>query len=58
VDAPRAFSIHHYAEKKACPVSCHIKQALDLALAKTQKAMETSLDDITLAQIVSQVSRD
>ncbi len=44
VDAPKAFSIHHYTEQKACPVSCHIKEALDRALDKTQKAMETSLD--------------
>lgn len=58
VDAPKAFSIHHYTEYKACPVSCHIKEALDKALAKTQKAMETSLDDISLSQIVSQVNRN
>lgn len=57
VDAPKAFSIHHYSEQKACPVSCHIKDALDKALSKTQKAMEASLDDITLAQIVSQVNK-
>jgi Rrf2 family protein len=57
VDAPRAFSIHHYAEQKNCPVSCHIKQALDHALDKTQKAMESSLGEISLAQIVSQVNR-
>ena len=57
VDAPKAFSIHHYTEQKACPVSCHIKQALDKALARTQKAMEISLNDISLAQIVSQVNK-
>ena len=55
VDAPKAFSIHHYTEQKACPVSCHIKTALDKALGKTQKAMETSLSGISLAQIVSDV---
>ncbi len=53
VDAPKAFSIHHYAEQKECTVSCHIKTALENALAKTQKAMEASLADISLAQIVS-----
>jgi Rrf2 family protein len=57
VDAPRAFSIHCYAEQKACPVSSHIKSALDKALKKTQKAMEASLDDISLGQIVSDVKR-
>jgi Rrf2 family protein len=58
VDAPQAFSIHHYTEQKACPVSCHIKDALDKALSKTQKAMERSLDDISLAQIVSQMNKN
>jgi Rrf2 family protein len=57
VDAPRAFSVHTYREQKACPVSCHIKAALDKALKKTQKAMEASLEDINLARIVSDVKR-
>jgi Rrf2 family protein len=53
VDAPKAFSIHHYTEQKACPVSCHIKAALDKALAKTQQAMEASLGEISLEKIIS-----
>lgn len=53
VDAPKAFSIHHYTEQKACPVSCHIKSALDKALKKTQKAMEASLKEISLEKIIS-----
>src|SRR5947207_10347411 len=32
VDAPKAFSIHGYSAQKACPVSCHIKSALEKAL--------------------------
>jgi Rrf2 family protein len=57
VDAPKAFSIHSYAEQKVCTVSCHIKAALEKALAKTQKAMEASLAEISLAQIVSNVKK-
>ena len=57
LDAPRAFSIHGYAEQKTCKVSCHIKAALEKALAKTQKAMEASLSEISLAQIASDVKR-
>jgi Rrf2 family protein len=57
VDAPKAFSIHEYTEQKQCPVSCHIKDALDKALAKTQMAMEASLGDISLSQIVSHVKK-
>jgi Rrf2 family protein len=56
VDAPKAFSIHGYDEQKACAVSCNIKVALEKALSKTQKAMEKSLDEITLSQIVNQVN--
>ena len=57
VDAPKAFSIHSYAEQKDCKVSCHIKAALEKALAKTQKAMEASLSEISLAQIASEVKK-
>ncbi len=57
VDAPKAFAIHSYAEQKVCFVSCHIKTALEKALAKTQKAMESSLAEISLAQIVSDVKK-
>jgi Rrf2 family protein len=55
VDAPKAFAIHDYSEQKECYVSCHIKTALEKALGKTQRAMEASLAEISLAQIVSQV---
>jgi Rrf2 family protein len=57
VDAPKAFSVHDYSEQKTCFVSCHIKTALEKALAKTQKALENSLAEISLAQIVSDVKK-
>ena len=57
VDAPRAFSIHGYSAQKACPVSCHIKAALEKALARTQKAMETSLAETSLARIIADLKR-
>ena len=57
VDAPAAFAIHDYAEQKTCAVSCHIKAALDKALGKTQKAMEASLDETSLAQVVSEMRK-
>jgi Rrf2 family protein len=52
VDAPRAFCIHTYSEQKGCPVSRHIKSALEKALGKTQKTLEASLADTSLAQLV------
>ncbi len=57
VDAPRVFAIHNYSEQKACFVSCHIKSALDKALNKTQAAMESSLEDMSLAQVVTEVRK-
>jgi Rrf2 family protein len=57
VDAPKTFAIHSYSEQKTCFVSCHIKTALEKALAKTQKALESSLAKISLAQIVSDVKK-
>jgi Rrf2 family protein len=53
VDAPKAFSIHGYSEQKVCPVSCNIKAALDKALSKTQKAMESTLKEISLDKIIT-----
>jgi Rrf2 family protein len=57
VDAPNAIAIHGYKEQKNCPVSCQIKTALEHALGKTQKALESSLRSISLAEIVSEVKK-
>src|SRR5262245_46763858 len=53
VEAPKAFAIHAYPEKKQCVVSCRIKDSLEKALEKTQSGMEASLGKITLAEMVS-----
>ena len=58
VDAPKAFAIHHYTEQKVCVVSCHIKGVLEKALEKTQQAMEGSLAEISLAQIIADTRRE
>jgi Rrf2 family protein len=57
VDAPKAFAIHDYAEQKACLVSCRIKETLDKVLSKTQKDMEASLNEMSLAQVASEVRK-
>ncbi len=57
VNAPKAFSIHSYTEQRSCPVSCSIKTALEKALDKTQRAMEKSLSEITLAEILSNIKK-
>lgn len=53
VEAPKAFSIHHYEEQKPCEVSCNIKKALERALCETQKGLEQSLSKISLADLIS-----
>jgi Rrf2 family protein len=55
VDAPKAFSIHSYPEQKTCRVSSNIKPALAKGLSKTQKAMEAALDNISLAEIMTDI---
>ncbi len=57
VEAPKAFSIHHYEVQSPCAVSCNIKPALQNALNKTQKGMEQSLAKITLAQLISDIKK-
>ncbi len=57
VDAPKVFSIHNYAEQKACIVSCHIKTTLAQVLEKTQQDTESSLAKITLGQIIKNVKQ-
>ena len=57
VDAPKAFAIHNYSEQKVCYVSCHIKTALEKVLGKSQKALEASLEAVSLADIVADVKK-
>jgi Rrf2 family protein len=57
VEAPKAFSIHRYATQRPCVVSCNIKSSLSRVLAKTQTAMEASLEKISLAEIISDLKR-
>jgi Rrf2 family protein len=57
VEAPKAFSIHHYEETKPCQVSCNIKSVLEDALNKTQQGMEDSLAKISLGDLISDIKK-
>jgi Rrf2 family protein len=57
VGAPKAIAIHHYAELKCCPVSCHIKEALGRAQGSAQTALEASLAEISLADVLRDIRR-
>ena len=58
VEAPKAFSIHHYEVQKPCAVSCNIKAALESALERTQLGMERTLAKITLADLLSGIRKN
>ena len=53
VDAPKAFALHAYEPELRCKVSCNIKTALGNVQERSQVAFETSLGDITLAEVIS-----
>lgn len=55
VQAPRAFAIHQYAAKKPCPISCHIKSALQGVLDQTQKSLEQTLAQVSLADVIADI---
>lgn len=57
VESPKAFAVHNYDIQKACPVSCNIKPSLEKVLAKTQKAMEQSLSEVSLAEVITDIKR-
>jgi Rrf2 family protein len=57
VEAPKAFAIHDYPAKASCPVSCGIKTAMESVLDRTQKSMEQSLSEISLARVIADVPR-
>jgi Rrf2 family protein len=57
VEAPQVFTIHEYEDQKSCIVSCGIKSSLENILTKTQKAMEKSLTEVRLSDVVADLKR-
>lgn len=57
VEAPKAFAIHDYPEQKMCAVSCTIKSSLEKVLSKTQRSMEESLGEISLADVIADLPK-
>jgi Rrf2 family protein len=55
--APPTFAIHNYPVEKRCPISSNIKGCMSAILKKTQNSFETTLDRITLADVVSEIRR-
>ena len=55
--APPAFAIHKYPVEKKCPISRNIKGCMSSVLKRAQNSFETSLDRITLADVVGAIRR-
>jgi Rrf2 family protein len=55
--APPTFAIHSYPVEKRCPISRNIKGSMSSVLKKAQNSFETSLDRITLADVVGEIRR-
>src|ERR1700721_3116742 len=53
--APPAFAIHSYPVEKRCPVSCSLKESMSAVLFQTQKSLEKSLANITVADFIGQI---
>jgi len=53
--AQRAFAIHSYPVEKRCPVSRNLKECMSAVLSQTQKSLEKSLANITLADLIGQI---
>jgi len=57
VDPPKVFSIHTYEAQGPCAVSCEIKKSLEKVLERSQRAVERSLKEISLAEIASDIGK-
>src|SRR6267143_423509 len=53
VEAPPAFSIHHYPKERTCRTSCTHKQAMVELLEDTQRAFEARLGQRMLSEMVA-----
>lgn len=55
VDAPKTFAIHDYPAQKNCEVSCNIESVMKKVLYNAQNSFENSLDETSLAQVISDI---
>lgn len=56
VEAPKVFALHEYPVQKKCTVSCNIRKSMEKVLAQTQQSMEASLQQVSLAQVLSDLN--
>jgi Rrf2 family protein len=56
VDPPKAFAIHQYPVKRACPVSRCVKNSLEKVLEDTQVSLEKRLARIRLSDFIADLN--
>jgi len=55
--APPTFAIHSYPVEKRCPISSNIKGRMSSVLKNAQNSFESTLDEISLADLVKEIRR-
>jgi Rrf2 family protein len=55
--APPTFAIHDYPVERRCPISRNIKGCMSSVQERAQNSFETTLDRITLADVVGEIRR-
>lgn len=58
VEMGEVFSLHSPAEGSNCQISCNISEVLTDVQTKVDKAIETSLSEISLADILQKLKKD
>lgn len=58
IDAPKVFAVHEYPERIDCTISCGIKASMEKILSKTTKAIEKSLKESTLADVIQNIEKN
>jgi Rrf2 family protein len=57
VEGPGPFAIHDYPVQRSCTVSCGIKSSLGTVLSRTTRAVQKSLSQITVADLLNDIKK-
>jgi Rrf2 family protein len=57
VEASGPFAIHDYPVQRSCTVSCGIKSSLRMVLSRTTRAVQESLSQITVADLLNDIKK-
>lgn len=57
VGAPQTFAIHDYPSQNFCQVSCNIESVMKKVLDRAQKSFETTLREMSLAEVITDIKK-